>query len=378
MSPRVGIAAAAIVVFASAVPVAALGADRDFSGRWFLDPQASNIRSLPSLPDRILSVVQRDVERDVELRCTTTAEDGVESAWTFSADGKETKYSIGRETRTTFAKWEGAALLVTTIVNGPPDYSVTDRWQLSADRSTLTIERHVGSSTGQVEGALAYRREGQTQLTTRLPAQPPPPALANRPKPASGELVVHAGTHIPLTLVNPLNTKLSKAGDGVYLETAFPVFVDGRLAVPRGSYVQGTVTESKPPGHAKGNGEMYIRFDTLTLPNGVARDFRSRLDQADAGQVGAEGTVTGEGRPTGSPAGTVVRDTTMGTSVGALAGIAVGHGVMGVGLGSAAGGIAGLASVLGKKKEGVVLPRGTTMEMVLDRDLIYKPEELRF
>jgi hypothetical protein len=24
------------------------------------------------------------------------------------------------------------------------------------------------------------------------------------------------------------------------------------------------------------------------------------------------------------------------------------------------------------------LPRGTTMEMVLDRDLLYKPEELRF
>jgi type IV secretion system protein VirB10 len=142
--------------------------------------------------------------------------------------------------------------------------------------------------------------------------------------------------------------------------------------------VQGTVTQSKPAGQAKGKAEMYIRFDTLTLPNGVARDFRSRLDQADAGQVGAEGTINGEGRPTGSGAGTVVRDTGMGTSVGALGGMAVGHGVMGVGLGSAAGGIAGLASVLGKKKEGVVLPRGTTMEMVLDRDLLYKPEELRF
>jgi type IV secretion system protein VirB10 len=236
------------------------------------------------------------------------------------------------------------------------------------------------SSTGHVDGTMVYRREGQTQLTTRVPAlQPaPPPTLAKRPASTSAEFVVHAGAHIPLTLANPLNTKQSKAGDGVYLETAFPVFVDGRLVIPRGSYVQGTVTESKPAGHAKAKAEMYIRFDTLTLPNGVARDFRSRLDQADAGQVGAEGTLTGEGPRTGSPTGTVVRDTTVGTSVGALAGMAVGHGVMGVGLGSAAGGIAGLASVLGKKNEGVVLPRGTTMEMVLDRDLVYKPEELRF
>lgn len=376
MRPRACIAAAAIVVFGSAVPLAAIDADRDFSGRWFLDPQASNMRSLPALPDRILGVVQRDLE----LRCTATAEDGVETAWTFSADGKESKYALGQERRTTFAKWEGSALLITTLVSGPPDYSLMDRWQLSPDRSTLTIERQIGSSTGQVEGTVVYRREGQTQLTARLAApQPaPPPTLANRPAPAPGELVVHAGTHIPLTLVNPLNTKQSKEGDGVYLETAFPVFVDGRLVIPRGSYVQGTVTKSKPAGHVKDKAEMYIRFDTLTLPNGVARDFRSRLDQADAGQVGAEGTLTGEGRPTGSPAGTVVRDTTMGTSVGALGGMAVGHGVMGVGLGSAAGGVAGLASVLGKKKDGVVLPRGTTMEMVLDRDLLYKPEELRF
>jgi type IV secretion system protein VirB10 len=377
MSPRVGIAAVAIVVFASAVPLAAIDADRDFSGRWFLDSQASNIRSLPSLPDRILSVVQRDAE----LRCTATAEDGVEAIWTFSTDGKESKYAAGQERRTTFAKWEGSALLVTTIVNGPPDYSVTDRWQLSADRSMLTIERRISSSADQAEGTLAYRREGQTQLTTRLPTlQPsPPPTLAKRPVPAApADFVIRAGTHIPLSLVNPLNTKQSKAGDGVYLETAFPIFADGRLVIPRGSYVQGTVTESKPPGHVKGKAEMYIRFDTLTLPNGVARDFRSRLGQADAGNVNrTEGTVEGEGPP-GSNVGTVARDTSMGASLGTVGGMASGHYGMGVGLGAAAGGIAGLASAIGRGKAGVVLPRGTTMEMVLDRDLVYKPEELRF
>jgi type IV secretion system protein VirB10 len=192
--------------------------------------------------------------------------------------------------------------------------------------------------------------------------------------------VLRAGTHIPLTLVNALNTKQSHEGDGVYLETAFPIFVDGRLVIPRNSYVQGTVTKATPPGHVKGKAELYIRFDSLTLPNGVARDFRSRLDSADAaqGQVDrSEGTITGENR-TGNQAGTVVRDTGMGASVGSLGGMAAGHMGMGVGLGAAAGGIAGLASAIGKGGKGVVLPRGTTMEMVLDRDLLYTPEELRF
>ena len=47
----------------------------------------------------------------------------------------------------------------------------------------------------------------------------------------------------------------------------------------------------------KGKGQLYIRFDSLTLPNGVSRDFRSRLSNADApnGKVDREeGKVTGE------------------------------------------------------------------------------------
>jgi type IV secretion system protein VirB10 len=91
----------------------------------------------------------------------------------------------------------------------------------------------------------------------------------------------------------------------------------------------------------------------------------------------AEGTISGENR-TGSNVGTVARTTGMGASVGSIAGAASGHYGMGVGLGGAAGGLAGLASALGKGGSGVVLPKGTTMEMILDRDLLYKPEELRF
>src|ERR1035441_4622515 len=133
MSPRASMAAAAMVMFAAAVPLAAIDADRDFSGRWFLDPQAGNIRTLSALPDRLLAVVQRGME----LRCTAAAEDGAETAWNFTADGKESQYPLGDERRTAFAKWEGSALLVTTIVSGPSNYSIQDRWKLSADRKAM-------------------------------------------------------------------------------------------------------------------------------------------------------------------------------------------------------------------------------------------------
>ena len=58
--------------------------------------------------------------------------------------------------------------------------------------------------------------------------------------------------------------------------------------------------------------------------------------------------------------------------MGVLTGAATGVGAATLG---AAGAIGGLASVLLAKQD-VVLPRGTTMEMILDRDLKFAPEEL--
>ena len=55
----------------------------------------------------------------------------------------------------------------------------------------------------------------------------------------------------------------------------------GRIVVPVGSYVAGTVTQVKKPGRVKGRGELYVRFDSLTLPNGVTRDFHGRIGSMD-------------------------------------------------------------------------------------------------
>ena len=377
MNPRACIVAVAIVALAAVAPLAAVDADRDFSGRWILDPRASNIRALPALPERLLVIVQREMA----IRCSSTGEDGATAEWSFSADGKESQYTLGQERRSAVAKWEGSALLIDTLVSGPLNYSVMDRWKLSADRSLLTIGRQIVRSTGQVEGTAVYRREGQTELTVR-PFVPEPPRLPEKPQPPpSTEFAVRAGMRIPLALINTLNTKRSREGDRVYLETAFPVFIDGRLVIPRGSYVTGTITEAKQAGRVKGKSEMFIRFDSLTLPNGITRDFRSRLGSADAGAGGqvdrTEGTITGEGNQAGD-ARTVAGTAGMGASVGSIAGAASGHLGMGAGLGGAIGGLAGLASVLGSRGPDVVLPKGTTMEMVLDRDLLFTPEELRF
>src|ERR1700734_612684 len=86
-------------------------------------------------------------------------------------------------------------------------------------------------------------------------------------KPAAKTFEVEPGTHIPLSLINSVSTKHAAAGDRVYLETVFPILSGGRIVIP--------------PGKVKGRGEFYLRFDSLTLPNGVTRDFRARVSQLD-------------------------------------------------------------------------------------------------
>jgi type IV secretion system protein VirB10 len=360
--------------------------DSDFSGTWVLDT-SSNAASLGVAPDPVLTLVQQDTE----IQCSATPESGSPKRWSYSLAGKETKYRMGDSSGSSVTKWEGAALLINTLVSGPQNYTVMDRWRLSRDHATLTMTRQVIRGTNEAEGTLTYRREGAAREVAAA-APPPtvspaadatasPATLGSRTTPPStADILVPAGTRIPLALRTAIDTRHSREGDRVYLETVYPVSINGRVVIPRGSFVNGTLTVSKPAGTVKGKGELFIRFDSLTLPNGVTRDFLSRLDSVDgtiAGKVDRkEGTISGE-RDKAGEAKTTAAGAGIGASVGSVAGAAAGSPLAGAGIGAAAGAAAGLASVLVKHRPDVSLPIGTSVEMVLDRDLHYQTAELR-
>lgn len=210
------------------------------------------------------------------------------------------------------------------------------------------------------------------------------PATAQEPldaQSAPAGFTITPGTKLPLSLINSISTKHSAEGDSVYLETAYPVVVNGRIVIPVGSYVMGTVTGVKKPGRVKGRGELYIRFDSLTLPNGVTRDFRARMGGMDASGSGsmdkAEGKVSSEGNK-GGDLKTVAETAGAGASIGGIAGSVAGHTGMGLGVGAAAGAAAGLIGVLATRGPDAVLPRGATVEMLLDRPLTFSDSELNF
>jgi type F conjugative transfer system protein TrbI len=361
--------------------------DRDFSGVWILDDQSSDVRGLPMAPGALLTISRQGST----IQATESDKARKSDVWIYHTGGEESTYHVRGARMNSMTKWEGSALLINTIVTGPQNYVVVDRWKISRDHNSLTIKRQIQRGAGvEAEAVLVYRNQHPVQAdqpsvapSTIQPATPPAAGTLSTIRPATpppADYVVPAGTKIPLALVNSLSTKHSGEGDRVYLQTVFPITIDGHIIIPRGSYVTGTVTEVKRPGRVKGKGEMFLRFDSLTLPNGATRDFRSRLGgaDADAGDLDhKEGKIRGEGNKAGD-AGTVAKTTAAGTGVGAVAGRAASHTGMGAGIGAAAGAAAGLAAVLLSRGPALVLPKGTSFEMVLDRTLRFKPAEVEF
>jgi hypothetical protein len=191
---------------------------------------------------------------------------------------------------------------------------------------------------------------------------------------APAQLIVPAGTRLPLILHNSINTRNAQPSDPVYLETVFPVIVNGKIAIPAGSYVQGEITEAKRPGKGKGAAEVRIRLTTLIFPNGYTVNFDAVPTNAGTGgdeYADKEGQINKD-RDRAADAGTVIKTTGAGAGIGAIAG----RSATGAGIGAGVGAAAGLAAVLLSRGPELELPRGSNVDIMLDRPLPLDPTKL--
>jgi hypothetical protein len=198
-----------------------------------------------------------------------------------------------------------------------------------------------------------------------------PPAVTPVVKPlhkasASETVVVPAGTRIAVVLENGISTGTTKAGDSVYFRTSFPITQNNHVVIPVGSYLRGELTESKRPGRIKGRGEFRMRLNTLILPNGYTVDLTAVPRSADSGgkeTTDSEGKITGPGGK-GKDVGTIATTTVTGAGIGAIA-----RGAQGAAVGAGAGALVGLAAVLLTRGPDAQLPRGSALDIVLERQI---------
>src|SRR5437016_5976353 len=219
---------------------------------------------------------------------------------------------------------------------------------------------------------LVAAQESQGPQTDAPPPVAPPAAP---PRSAGRKMTVPSGTRLAVVLENGISTRSAKAGDSLYFHTAFPVTLNNQIVVPVGSYLRGSLLESKRPGRIKGKGEFRLRLESLILPNGYTVDLLAAPRSADTGgkeTTDPEGKVSGSGGK-GKDAGTVATTTVTGAGIGAIAG-----GGKGAGIGAGIGGLIGLGAVLLTRGPEAELPRGSTMDIEIERDLTLDSSYIQF
>jgi type IV secretion system protein VirB10 len=205
---------------------------------------------------------------------------------------------------------------------------------------------------------------------------PPPIARPAESSRAPGaKITVPSGTRLAVVLENGISTRSAKAGDSLYFHTAFPITQSNQIVIPVGSYLRGSLLEAKRPGRIKGRGEFRLRLESLIFPNGYTVDLLAAPRSADTGgkeTTDQEGKVTGGGGK-GKDVGTVAETTVTGAGIGAIAG-----GGKGAGIGAGIGGLVGLGAILLTRGPEAEIPRGSTMDIVIERDLALDSSYIQF
>ncbi len=243
----------------------------------------------------------------------------------------------------------------------------------------ITISRLAGLVALLACGGILSAQQQQSltpQSQTQAVATTNASSVSNSPKAAPEKLLIPSGTRLPLILHNAVTTRNARPGDPVYLETLFPIVINDRILIPAGSYVQGEIQEAKRPGKVKGRGEIRMRLNTMILPNGYTVNFNAIPTNAGTGgneSTDSEGEIKGDTNKAGD-VGTVTKSAGIGAGIGA---IAAGSG-KGAGIGAGAGTALGLAAVLLTRGPELELPRGTTLDVILDREVYLDAARVNF
>jgi len=166
----------------------------------------------------------------------------------------------------------------------------------------------------------------------------------------AGEVRVPEGTEIQVRLEDRLSSETARPEDRFEATVARSVRIGGRMAIPAGTTVRGTVREVDSAERLARSGRLALGFDTLQLDDGTRVDLRSRVVRlSESMDKGDTGKRAGIGALLGGILGGVLEG-----KEGAIIGVLVG----------------GTGAVVASKGEEVVLPPGTMLTLELERPVV--------
>jgi hypothetical protein len=120
----------------------------------------------------------------------------------------------------------------------------------------------------------------ELQQPLKFGSEPLTPALASSiGEPPPDGSVVHA------RLITPMSSASTQKGAEVEAMVSQPLFDDGRLILPQGSLLKGSVVQVQPARHLSHNGQLRMAFHELSLPSGVEQKVEATLAGVEAGKA---------------------------------------------------------------------------------------------
>lgn len=186
--------------------------------------------------------------------------------------------------------------------------------------------------------------------------------------PLTKDLTIPSGTRVPVALKEAISTKSTHEGDAVYAQTTFPVALNDRILIPAGTYVQGRIVRIQRGGRIKGRAQVLMHFTTLIYPSGYTVMLPGSIENAPGAEKTTvkdqEGTIQQDSQ-TGQKVGTAASSAGTGAVIGGLS-----NGLKGGLIGAGVGGAVGTAIGMLSRGNDVRLPEGTTLEMLIQRDVV--------
>jgi hypothetical protein len=104
-----------------------------------------------------------------------------------------------------------------------------------------------------------------TAGSTELLQTEPPQSTTTK---ASSRIVLPTGTKVAMVVTRPIWAKTAKPGDTLYSQTVFPVSINGTMAIPSGSYIEGVIDDLTRPTRRKDRATLSVHFTKIIFANG--------------------------------------------------------------------------------------------------------------
>jgi type IV secretion system protein VirB10 len=220
------------------------------------------------------------------------------------------------------------------------------------------------------------------QETPRLKTRNEVPAERAQASPEASQSgdspwIVPAGTKIPIQLRQAVSTKNAQPGDPIYAQTTFPIVVNGAVAIPAGTYVQGIVDNAKRAGRIRGSAELQFHITNLIYPNGYTLDLAAAIQQVPGNEVARmkePGTVQRDPEK-GADIKRIGEAAATGGQIGSMAGATSGS-IRGIGIGGLSGIAAGTLIALLARGSDVRFEIGSGVEVYLNHAIAVESDKV--